>query len=51
VSYQTVSFVINETGVISEETRQRVIDAINDLHYVPNPAARSWRRAGRESSH
>ena len=41
VSYQTVSFVVNGTGVISNDTRQRVLDAVKQLNYVPNATARS----------
>lgn len=47
VSRSTVSFVLNdETGdkaPISEETRQRVLDAINELGYVPDARARALR--------
>ncbi len=47
VSRTTVSFVLNdETGdkaPISEETRQRVLDAINELGYVPDARARALR--------
>ena len=42
VSQTTVSFVINNTpGVsITEETRQKVLDAVHQLHYVPNSFAK-----------
>ncbi len=43
VSVQTVSFVINNNPVISPETRQRVQDAIAQLHYTPDASARSLR--------
>jgi LacI family transcriptional regulator len=43
VSYQTVSCVINDIPVISDETRQRVLAAIQQLHYTPDLAARSLR--------
>jgi LacI family transcriptional regulator len=43
VSYQTVSCVINNIPVISEETRQRVLDAIQQLNYTPDASARSLR--------
>lgn len=43
VSRTTVSFVLNEVerAQISEETRQRVLQAAQDLGYVPDAAARS----------
>lgn len=41
VSYQTVSRVINEKGEISDETRMRILAAIDELGYRPNAAARS----------
>ncbi|HXV98098.1 MAG TPA: LacI family DNA-binding transcriptional regulator, partial [Anaerolineae bacterium] len=43
VSRTTVSFVLNqvEGAQISEETRQRVLQAARDLGYVPDAAARS----------
>ena len=43
VSMMTVSRVINNSGYISQETRQRVERAIADLGYVPNALARSLR--------
>ena len=39
----TVSRVINNSGYITEETRQRVQEAIEALGYVPNSLARSLR--------
>ncbi len=41
VSYQTVSRVINDSPHVSKTTRQRVAQAIKDLNYQPNQAARS----------
>ncbi|GAA3405650.1 LacI family DNA-binding transcriptional regulator [Paenibacillus hodogayensis] len=41
VSAMTVSKVINNTGKISEKTRQRVKKIMEDLNYVPNSMARS----------
>lgn len=41
VSVATVSKVINDTGRISEATRQRVLAAAAELRFVPNPHARS----------
>ena len=43
VSQPTVSLVLNgkkQGASISEETRQKVLDAANSLGYVPDPAAR-----------
>jgi DNA-binding LacI/PurR family transcriptional regulator len=40
VSHQTVSRVINHSPRVTEATRQRVLDAIRDLSYVPSPMAR-----------
>lgn len=39
VSTATVSRVINETGPVSEATRQKVLDAVNRLNYRPTTAA------------
>src|SRR5438046_6567322 len=45
VSYQTVSNVINgRLSQMTDETRQRVLRAIDDLGYHPNQRARSLRR-------
>ena len=41
VSVATVSRVINGTGPVAAETRQRIQDAIDKLRYVPHGAARS----------
>ena len=41
VSRTTVSHVINETRFVEGETRQRVLQAIAELDYFPNAAARS----------
>lgn len=43
VSAMTVSRVINNSGYISQETRERVELAIAELGYVPNALARSLR--------
>ena len=41
VSTATVSHVINETRFVSEETRRRVVAAIEKCNYTPNVHARS----------
>lgn len=43
VSYQTVSYVVNNVPVIKVETRRRVLEAINELNYTPDAIARSLR--------
>ena len=42
VSQTTVSFVMNNTPNVSlsEETRKKVLDAANQLQYIPNSFAR-----------
>ena len=44
VSSATVSRVLNADRGVSEERRQRVLDAIRELGYQPNRVARSLRR-------
>lgn len=41
VSNMTVSRVLNDSIHVRPLTRQRVLKAIADLHYLPNPAART----------
>lgn len=41
VSVATVSRVINQKGYVNSETKQMVLDAIQELNYVPNELARS----------
>lgn len=41
VSPMTVSRVMNASGYVREETRQRVLTAMRDLNYIPNNVARS----------
>ncbi|MCU1403765.1 MAG: putative transcriptional regulator, LacI family [Glaciihabitans sp.] len=43
VSAKTVSRVFNDDPHVTEETRQRVTDAIKELNYVPNMLARTFR--------
>ncbi|MEV1174874.1 LacI family DNA-binding transcriptional regulator [Nonomuraea sp. NPDC049784] len=45
VSQRTVSNVVNNYEYVRPETRQRVLDAMAALGYVPNAAARSLRSA------
>jgi LacI family transcriptional regulator len=44
VSYATVSHVINKTRLVSPETRERVLAAMDALNYRPNALARSLRQ-------
>jgi LacI family transcriptional regulator len=44
VSYATVSHVINNTRLVSPETRERVVAAMAALNYRPNALARSLRQ-------
>jgi LacI family transcriptional regulator len=44
VSVSTISHVINETRPVSDELRQRVLAAMDELGYQPNRLARSLRR-------
>ncbi|MBV9257794.1 MAG: LacI family DNA-binding transcriptional regulator [Ktedonobacteraceae bacterium] len=39
VSYQTVSRVMNERNSVAEETRRRVLQAMQELDFVPNKIA------------
>lgn len=41
VSYQTVSRVINDHPNVAPSTRARILRAIEELHYLPNVAARN----------
>jgi LacI family transcriptional regulator len=45
VATMTVSRVLNESAPVTEQVRERVLDAIKQLNYRPNPVARSLRRA------
>lgn len=47
VSYQTVSRVINEAAHVSARTREKVLAAMAELHYVPNRGAQQL--AGKRS--
>lgn len=41
VSLSTVSLVVNGTGYVSDEMRDRVSEAIRSLNYIPNELARN----------
>jgi DNA-binding LacI/PurR family transcriptional regulator len=41
VSHQTVSRVVNDSNQVRPETKQRVLAAMRQLDYRPNPAARA----------
>ena len=43
VSYQTVSKILNHQAQASDETRQRVLEAVRELGYTPSYTARSLR--------
>ena len=43
VSQTTVSFVINGNPEIPDETKERVLAAVSELDYRPNPAAQALR--------
>ncbi|MGH8313345.1 MAG: LacI family DNA-binding transcriptional regulator, partial [Gammaproteobacteria bacterium] len=45
VSTKTVSRVINQESAVHDETRARVLQAIDELHYRPDLSARSLRSA------
>src|SRR4051812_21446384 len=47
VSKMTVSRVLNSQPGVSDETRQRIVETIETLGYVANPAARVLRGASR----
>lgn len=41
VSISTVSYALNGSGRVSEETRKKILEAAKELNYKPNGAARS----------
>lgn len=43
VSSATVSYVLNNTGNVSEQTRKKVFDVIEEVGYVPNRMAKGLR--------
>ncbi|MCX7653078.1 MAG: LacI family transcriptional regulator [Fervidobacterium sp.] len=44
VSISTVSYVLNNTGKISEETKEKVLKAAQELNYIPNNFAKRLKR-------
>jgi DNA-binding LacI/PurR family transcriptional regulator len=44
VGLGTVSRVLNQSPLVHPETRSRVMQAVSDLDYVPNPSARGLSR-------
>lgn len=42
VSHSTVSRVLNDKGVISDETKEKIYKAMKELKYVPNDFARNF---------
>ena len=44
MSRTAVSFAFNDPERISQATRQRILDAANELHYTPNPVAQMLKR-------
>lgn len=50
VSISTVSHVINETRFVSDETRSRVLAAMDELNYRPNRLAGSLRRKDKRTN-
>jgi DNA-binding LacI/PurR family transcriptional regulator len=44
VSVSTVSYVLNDSGPVAPERRDRVLDAVRVLEYSPNESARNLKR-------
>ncbi|MBQ9061295.1 MAG: extracellular solute-binding protein [Eubacterium sp.] len=44
VSPATVSNVLNQTKAVSAEKRERVLEAVRELNYIPNASARDLKR-------
>lgn len=44
VSVSTVSYVLNDSGPVAADRRERVLDAVRVLEYSPNESARSLKR-------
>lgn len=49
VAISTVSRVLNDHPDVSEETREKVLRAVNELHYIPNTSARNLVRTSSDT--
>ena len=49
VATMTVSRVVNRTGYVSEETREKVLQAVKEMNYRPNGLARNLKRQRTET--
>ena len=49
VAISTVSRVLNDHPDVSEETREKVLRAVQELHYIPNNSARNLVRTTSDS--
>ncbi len=49
VAISTVSRVLNNHPDVSEETREKVLRAVNELHYIPNTSARNLVRTSSDT--
>jgi len=49
VAISTVSRVLNDHPDVSEETREKVRRAVNELHYIPNTSARNLVRTSSDT--
>ncbi|MEV0819912.1 LacI family DNA-binding transcriptional regulator [Nonomuraea rubra] len=50
VSRSTVSYALSGKRAVSEVTRRRILQVIDDVGYRPNASAVPWPRAGRGRS-
>ncbi len=49
VAISTVSRMLNDHPDVSEETREKVLRAVNELHYIPNTSARNLVRTSSDT--
>jgi DNA-binding LacI/PurR family transcriptional regulator len=49
VAISTVSRVLNDHPDVSEETREKVLRAVKELHYIPNTSARNLVRTSSDT--